>query len=71
MIDAHSHTVAELAVLAEPSKAAVRMVVIAIVILARQGTDVSEIVYVPRRAAVLVGIGLCGRRLRCGKHSCG
>ena len=71
MIDAGSHTVAELAVPAEPSKAAVRIVVIAIVILARQGTDVSEILFVPRRAAVLVGIGLCGSRLRSGKHSRG
>jgi hypothetical protein len=63
--NAVGEAVAEVAVVAVQSIAAVRIAVIGKIILARQGTAVSRIVHSPRRAGV--GIGLRRRWLRTGK----
>jgi hypothetical protein len=63
--NAVGEAVAEVAVVAVQSIAAVRIAVIGKIILARQGTAVSRIVHSPRRAGV--GIDLRRRWLRTGK----
>ena len=63
--NAVGEAVAEVAVVAVQSIAAVRIAVIGKITLARQGAAVSRIVHSPRRAGV--GIGLRRRWLRTGK----
>src|SRR5271168_1400834 len=72
LIDATSHAMAEpVAEFAVPAIVSAVSVIIGLISGARQGTAVGRIVYETRRTVVLVGIALCGSRLRSSKCSPG